>query len=409
MDLAYKIINDGGVTLPAGFLASGAIAGLKVSNAPDMALIFSETPANFSGAFTTCSFAAAPVKLCQQRVIEQPTLQAVIVNSGNANACTGAGGMKNAEAMADLTAAALKIEPGAVMVSSTGRIGVQLPMDTITSGINAAVAALDETGGKCAAEAIMTTDTCPKSMAVAIEIDGQQVTIGGMAKGAGMIDPKMTVPHATMLCYITTDAAIDNKLLGKMVADATEESFNRINIDGDMSTNDSLIMMANGVSGVEITAGSDNAEVFYNALKALMQQLARAMVMDGEGVTKFVNIEISNAATEADAKLAANALANSLLCKTAWFGCDPNWGRLVAALGYSGAEFDPGAVVIHYDDQPVVMNGQDAGVPEAELAKVLQQREFAVKVNLNAGNAGYWMWSNDISYEYVKINAEYHT
>jgi glutamate N-acetyltransferase / amino-acid N-acetyltransferase len=409
MDLAYKIINDGSVTSPAGFLASGAIAGLKVSNAPDMALIFSENPANFSGAFTTCSFAAAPVKLCQQRVIEQPTLQAVIVNSGNANACTGAEGMKNAEIMADLTAAALKIEPGAVVVSSTGRIGVQLPMDKIASGITAAVAALDETGGKCAAEAIMTTDTCPKSMAVAIEIDGQQVTIGGMTKGVGMIDPKMTVPHATMLCYITTDAAIDNKLLGKMVADATEESFNRINIDGDMSTNDSLIMLANGVSGTAITAGSDNAEVFYHALKALTQQLARAMVMDGEGVTKFVNIEISNATSEADAELAANALANSLLCKTAWFGCDPNWGRLVAALGYSGAEFDPDAVVIHYDDQPVVMNGQDAGVPEAELAKILQQREFSVKVNLNAGNAGYWMWTNDISYEYVKINAEYHT
>jgi glutamate N-acetyltransferase/amino-acid N-acetyltransferase len=374
-----------------------------------MALIFSKTPANFSGAFTTCSFAAAPVRLCQQRVIEQPTTQAVIVNSGNANACTGNTGLKNAETMAELTAAALNIEPSAVMVSSTGRIGVQLPMGKIANGINAATTALTNTGGNQAAAAIMTTDTCPKSMAVTIEIAGKTVTIGGMAKGAGMIDPKMTVPHATMLCYITTDAIVSNKLLNQMIGDAAEESFNRINIDGDMSTNDSLIIMANGAAEVEIVPDSPIAEKFYIALKVLTQQLARAMVMDGEGVTKFVNIEISNAANEADAKLAANALANSLLCKTAWFGCDPNWGRLVAALGYSKAIFNPDDVVIHYDDQPVVIAGQDAGVPEAELAKVLQQREFTVKIDLNAGSANYWMWTNDISYEYVKINAEYHT
>jgi glutamate N-acetyltransferase/amino-acid N-acetyltransferase len=409
MNLPYKIINDGGVTSPVGFLASGVIAGLKLSNALDMALIFSKTPANFSGAFTTCSFAAAPVRLCQQRVIEQPTTQAVIVNSGNANACTGNTGLKNAETMAELTAAALNIEPSAVMVSSTGRIGVQLPMGKIANGINAATTALTNTGGNQAATAIMTTDTCPKSMAVTIEIAGKTVTIGGMAKGAGMIDPKMTVPHATMLCYITTDAIVSNKLLNQMIGDAAEESFNRINIDGDMSTNDSLIIMANGAAEVEIVPDSPIAEKFYTALKVLTQQLARAMVMDGEGVTKFVNIEISNAANEADAKLAANALANSLLCKTAWFGCDPNWGRLVAALGYSKAIFNPDDVVIHYDDQPVVIAGQDAGVPEAELAKVLQQREFSVKIDLNAGSANYWMWTNDISYEYVKINAEYHT
>lgn len=409
MSLAYKIIDNGSVTSPAGFMASGAIAGLKASKSPDMALIFSETPANFSGAFTTCSFAAAPVKLCQQRVIGQTTIQAIIINSGNANACTGVTGMNNAEKMAELTATALHIEPGAVMVSSTGRIGVQLPMDKIASGITGAAASLDAAGGKDAATAIMTTDTSPKSIAISVEIAGKQVIIGGIAKGAGMIDPKMTVPHATMLCYITTDAVIKNELLGQMVSWTTEESFNRINIDGDMSTNDSLIIMANGMSGVEITANSYDADVFYAALRELTQQLARAMVMDGEGVTKFVNIEISKAASEADAKLAANALANSLLCKTAWFGCDPNWGRLVAALGYSGAMFNPDDVVIHYDDKPVVINGQDAGIPEAELADVLQQREFTVKINLNAGTDSYWMWTNDISYEYVKINAEYHT
>lgn len=405
----FSVVENGSVTSPKGFKASGIVAGLKVSGKPDMALIFSEEPANFAGAFTTCTFAAAPVLLDRERTVSQPVIQAVIVNSGNANACTGDPGLENAREMCRMTGGKLGIASEAVMVSSTGRIGVQLPMDIIASGIDKAVDALDCDGGLKAAEAIMTTDTCRKSIALTLDIGGGTVTLGGMTKGAGMIDPKLTVPHATMLCYITTDACIDNELLSEFLGQGIELSFNRINIDGDMSTNDTTILMANGCSGVNIGKGSAEAGIFYEALLFLMQELAREMVMDGEGVTKFVTVNIDNARSEADARLCANAISNSLLCKTAWFGCDPNWGRIVAALGYSGAEFDAGKVIIHYDDKPVVMNGQDAGTPEKELAEVLKKREFTVNVNLNAGDASYYMWTNDISYEYVKINAEYHT
>ena len=216
------------------------------------------------------------------------------------------------------------------------------------------------------------------------------VTIGAMTKGAGMIDPAMTVPHATMLCYITTDVKADNALLREMLAANVAESFNRITIDGDMSTNDTTIVMANGRSGVELKAGTPE-------------------VMDGEGATKFIHVEIEHARSTADAKLCAEAVANSLLCKTAWFGGDPNWGRVVAALGYSGAKFDPEKTDIYYDNMPVVRNGGDAGTPESALCDIVKQREFTVRVNLHDGDDNYWVWTSDVSYEYVKINADYHT
>ena len=225
-----------------------------------------------------------------------------------------------------------------------------------------------------------------------------------------MIDPKMrTVPHATMLCYITTDAAADNALLNALLARGIEQSFNRITVDGDMSTNDTTLLLANGASGVTIAAGTPEAELFYAALEEIMQDLARQMVMDGEGATKFVTVLVQNAPDEAAAKLCAEAIANSLLCKTAWFGCDPNWGRIVAALGYSTVPFDPDKVDVFYDSFPVVKQGGDAGTAEKVLAEVLKKREFTVTVDLNAGTEAYWVWTCDISYEYVKINAEYHT
>ncbi|MEG1980750.1 MAG: bifunctional glutamate N-acetyltransferase/amino-acid acetyltransferase ArgJ, partial [Victivallaceae bacterium] len=314
-----------------------------------------------------------------------------------------------AEIMCELTAAELNIAPEAVMVSSTGRIGVQMPMQIISDGIKLAAKSLSENGGLDAASAIMTTDTVRKSLAIQLEIDGKIVSIGAMTKGAGMIDPKMVVPHATMLCYITTDAKVSNVLLNEFVGRGVNNSFNRITVDGDMSTNDTTILMANGLSGVEIKAGTPQAELFFGALQEIMQRLAKMMVMDGEGATKFVTIKIVNAKDDADAKLAAEAIGNSLLCKTAWFGCDPNWGRVVAALGYSTAEFDAGKVSIFYDDYPVVKDGGDAGTPEATLAEVLKKREFSILVDLNAGKGEFWVWSCDISYEYIKINAEYHT
>jgi glutamate N-acetyltransferase/amino-acid N-acetyltransferase len=405
----FTVIDGGSVTSPAGFQAAGITAGLKRSGKPDMALIFSKIPANFSGAFTSCTFAAAPVLVCRERVKTQEKIQAVIINSGNANACTGIPGIKNAEIMCLAAGTCLGINAASVMVSSTGRIGVQMPMDVINAGIAKAVQALNDDGGLVAADAIMTTDTCPKSMAVQLSINGKIVTIGAMTKGAGMIDPNMSVPHATMLCYITTDAVIDNSLLSDFLGRGVEDSFNRITIDGDMSTNDTTIIMANGVSGVTINAESREAEIFYFALKFVMTSLAKMMVMDGEGATKLVNVVVNNAASRSDAKLVANAIANSLLCKTAWFGCDPNWGRIIAAIGYSKAIFLPERVTIDYNDKPVVRDGQDAGTPEAVLAELMKSREFTITVNLNAGNFDYNVWTCDISYEYVKINAEYHT
>ena len=409
MSNKYAFIENGSVTSPKGFKASGVVAGLKVSGAPDMAMILSDTPANFSAAFTSCIFAAAPVRLGREIAAKQETIRAIAVNSGNANACTGQAGMESARKTSELTAQALSIQPEEVIVSSTGRIGVQMPMEIISSGIAKAAAALDYSAGAEAAAAIMTTDTVPKSGAVEVELSSGKVKIGAMTKGAGMIDPDLKVPHATMLCYITTDAGIDNALLKKFLGRGVDNSFNRINIDGDMSTNDTTVIMANGVSGIEVKTDSEDAETFYQALQTLMQQLAREMVMDGEGATKFVTIYIENAKDKACAKTLAESIANSLLCKTAWFGSDPNWGRLVAALGYSGVDFDPDIVNVYYDDQPVVLKGGDAGTPEPELAKILDKREFSITVNMNAGTAKYWVWTCDISYEYVKINAEYHT
>ncbi len=405
----YSFIENGSVTSPAGFKASGIVAGLKISGAPDMAMISSDTPANFSAAFTSCVFAAAPVRLGRERVAKQATLRAACINSGNANACTGQAGMERAKEMCELAAQELSIKAEEVIVSSTGRIGVQMPMEIISNGIKKAAAALDYSSGAEAAAAIMTTDTVPKSAAVEVELSSGKVTIGATTKGAGMIDPDMHVPHATMLCYITTDAKIDNSLLKDFLGRGVDNSFNRINIDGDMSTNDTTVIMANGVSEIEIKAGSKDAEIFYQALQTLLQQLAREMVMDAEGATKFVTIYIENAKDSACAKTLAESIANSLLCKTAWFGSDPNWGRLVAALGYSGVDFDPDLVNVYYDDQPVVIKGGDAGTPETKLAKVLDKREFSITVDMNAGTAKYWVWTCDISYEYVKINAEYHT
>lgn len=405
-----KFIENGSVTSVPGFKASGITCGLKKSGNPDMALVFAEKPANFAGVFTSCVFAAAPVRVCQKKVRSAAAAQAFIINSGNANACTGAAGLANAEKMCALTAAELNIAPESVLVASTGRIGVQMPMDIIEKGIKLAAKELAADGGNQAAKAIMTTDTVPKAAAVSVEIAGKTVTLGAICKGVGMIDPHMTVaPHATMICCITTDVKCDNALLEKLLADNADNSFNRITVDGDMSTNDSCVIFANGASGVTLEENSADTAAFKAALLALMQNLARKQVMDGEGATKFVAIEVDGAPDNESAKRLAEAVGNSLLCKTAWFGCDPNWGRIVAALGYAGVKFDPDKVDVFYDDKIVVSKGGDAGTPEKELAAILENREVTVKVHLNQGDGEYWVWTSDISYEYVKINAEYHT
>lgn len=402
-------IENGGVTSPLGFQAAGVCAGLKRSHAPDMAMIWSEAPCSFSGTFTSNLFPAAPVQLCRERVLKQKKVQAVVINSGVANACTGIEGYSNAEKMAALTARELKIDPGMVMVSSTGRIGNQLPMDIIEKGIVLAAKSLRPDGGAEAANAIMTTDTKPKEIALSFSAGDRKVTIGGMCKGAGMIAPKMKVPHATMLCYITTDCAISNELLGSMLGEVVDDSFNKVIVDGDMSTNDTVIVMANGASSVEIRENSPDALHFKVALTMVAQHLARAITMDGEGATKFVSVEVTGAANAAEAEMCARTVANSLLCKTAWFGCDPNWGRVLAAAGRSGANFSPENVSLDYDEMPVVRNGMDAGTAEEELAKLMKRGEFSVKLDLGEGHGAFTVWTSDVSYEYVKINADYHT
>lgn len=406
----FQIIDGGGITAPRGFSASGIKAGLKKSGKEDMALIFSDTPANAAGAFTTSLFPAAPVVLAKETLAYNKKYQAVIINSGNANACTGEQGYKDAVKMAETTASELNIKPEQVFVSSTGRIGTPLPMEIIKKGIKLAADALSEDGGSDAAKAIMTTDTVPKEICVSLEIDGEKVYIGGISKGSGMIAPKMSVPHATMLSYITTDADVEIEFLSKILQECVEKSFNRITVDGDMSTNDSVIMMANGRAvNQTINANSPYAESFKDALLFVMQSLAKAIVYDAEGATKFINVNVKHARSALDAELCADAIANSLLCKTAWFGGDPNWGRVLAAAGYSGAEFEPQKVDLYYDSKPVVLKGEDAGTPEPELEKILKNKEFTVFLDLNDGEHSYEMWTNDISYEYVKINAEYHT
>ncbi len=408
--MSFKFIENGSPTSVPGFLAAGVTAGFKRSGAPDFAMIKSEEPqTDFAGVFTSCTFAAAPVLLCRKRVLENKYMRAVIINSGNANACTGEQGMAAALQSCEIAAAALNISPEEVGVASTGRIGVQMDMSLIERGVALAVPALSADGGNTAAEAIMTTDTVPKAAAVSLVINGKTVTIGAMTKGAGMIDPKLTVPHATMICIITTDAKISKSALQNILGKNAENSFNRITIDGDMSTNDTVLALANGRSGVEILPGTAEETLFAEAMLALMQNLARRMVLDGEGATKFVEIKVINARSVKDAKLAAEAVGNSALCKTAWFGNDPNWGRVVAALGYSGAEFDPQKCDIFFDDIPVVKNGGDAGTPENALLPAVQKREFTITCDLHDGDSEYWVWASDFSYEYVKINADYHT
>jgi glutamate N-acetyltransferase/amino-acid N-acetyltransferase len=410
MNQQFDFVENGGVTSPAGFLACGVCAGFKRSGSNDMALIVSEKDCSFAGTFTSNLFPAAPVRYCREICAKSKTVRAMTINSGVANACTGLEGYQNTLKTAELAAKALSIEPGQVLVASTGRIGVQIPMDKIEKGIGEGVKLLSRDGGSAAAHAILTTDTRPKELAVSFLVNGKKVTVGGCCKGAGMISPRMIVaPHATMICVITTDAAAENNYLSSVIENAVNASFNKITVDNDMSTNDTVILMANGASGVKIAKGSEGSAQFENAVRMVAEHLARSIVYDGEGVSKFVSVEVSGAANDHDAELAARAIANSPLCKTAWFGCDPNWGRILAAAGYSGASFLPENVSVYFDEMPVVRGGLDAGTPESELAELMKHREFSIKVDLGEGTGACTIWTGDFTYEYVKINADYHT
>lgn len=407
-----EFIEDGGVCSPVGFRAAGVIAGLKRNKRRDLGLIVSDVPANFAAAFTSNRICASSVEYGRDLARRAEHVRAIVINSGNANACTGRQGTSDTVRMAQQVAECLDLVPDEVFVSSTGRIGVPMPMDKILAGIMTAAEGLHDGASGELAEAIMTTDTVPKHCAARIDIDGTPVTIGGVTKGAGMIAPRL-VPserHATMLAYMTTDAVLDEGVLAQCLDESLDASFNRITIDGDMSTNDTFIVMANGLAeNSPIRAGSFEAECFQTAFNKVAGELARQMVMDGEGVTRFVELRIGGARNRAEARKCAEAIANSLLCKTAWFGADPNWGRILAAAGYAGVEVNPQRISLDYNDLPIVRGGMDAGTPEEKQTQAIDQREFSIDLNLGVGDGEFTMWTNDLSYEYVKINADYHT
>jgi glutamate N-acetyltransferase / amino-acid N-acetyltransferase len=392
----------GGVTAAQGFLAGSTYCGIKAGNAdrPDIALIYSPQQTVAAATFTTNRVKAAPVRVSIMH-LRTGDVRAILANAGNANACTGLVGIENAKRMAAAAGRALGIRDRQVMVCSTGRIGVQLPIEKMEASIAALPGVLTNDGSNRAAQAIMTSDTFAKEIAVEFQIGGRTVRIGGIAKGAGMIDPNM----ATMLSFITTDVAIDKKQLQHALSVSVEQSFNRITIDGDMSTNDTVIMLANGNAGNKpLRHGTPAFKVFQRALDHVTKNLARLILEDGEGVTKFIEVHVNGAATLSDARKAAEAVANSTLTKCAWFGGDPNWGRIMDALGYSGAKLREELIDIYYDGIIAVQGGMPSKTPFAKLQEVVAQKRFTITIDLHLGKTDYTVFTTDLSTDYVKFN-----
>ncbi len=389
---------DKGVCYPNGFKAAGIHSGIKVDGRKDLAILVSNTLCTAAGVFTTNRVKAAPVIVTSRKILKGKA-KAIIVNSGNANACTGEKGILDAKEMVKLTASAFGISEDEVLVCSTGVIGEPLPMEKIASGIKKLKEYLVE-DDLSFAEAIMTTDSFPKRKAVEVDVDGFTFRVGGCAKGAGMIHPNM----ATMLAFITTDVEIPSQKLSDFLKEAVNESFNRTTVDGDRSTNDTVLMLSKKGKGLP----DKYNDVFLEVLKELCKELALMIVKDGEGATKCVKIMIRRAKTDDDAKRACEKIATSLLFKTALFGEDPNWGRIMGALGASGAQFNPDEVDIYFGDVKLVSGGLFTGKKMEERAKeVMSKPYFEVTVDLKAGNFDYFMWTTDLTYEYVRINAEY--
>ncbi len=395
---------EGHIASPLGFRAAGVQAGIKPGK-KDMALIMSDPPCAAAGSYTTNRIQAAPVQLCR-RLTPGNGLHAIIINSGNANACTGPQGLRDAQTMARLTAERLHLEPDSVLVCSTGTIGQPLPMDCIANGIELAAECLAETGGPDAAAAIMTTDTRPKQVALQIVVDGKTVTLSGMAKGSGMINPAM----ATLLAFLTTDAAIEPVALQDCLTTAVEHSFNRISVDGDQSTNDTVLCLANGRAGnAPLTPIHPDWKIFRAAVNEAAGQLARLIVKDGEGANKLVTLTVKGAPGRRAASRVARAVANSLLVKTSWFGADPNWGRVICAVGYAGVPVKPELIDIFYDGVPAVKQGQSTGLAPDVLRGIILKPEFTIDIDLHLGQSSYTLLTCDCSDRYVSINAAYMT
>ena len=397
---------DGWVTAPQGFLAAGVKAGIKASGNHDVAVIYSTVPAATGAVFTQNKMCAAPV-LVSREVAQEAVAQAIIVNSGCANACTGEQGLLDAREMQAFAADLLGIEPQNVYVCSTGVIGHFLPMDKIKNGLADAVDVMDENEGESCAMAIQTTDTFIKRAAYEFEVGGKTSRIAGIAKGAGMIHPNM----ATMLTFLTTDAAIAPDVLKRAVKAAADKSFNMVVVDGDTSTNDSMIVLANGLAENEIIFSEEHPDyqAFFEALVTCAQDLAKLIARDGEGATKFLEVNVVGAATWKDAKAAAMAIAKSPLVKTAFFGEDPNWGRIVCAAGYSGAVMNADKVNLSIGGVRLVENGMNCNIPLTSLTDIMSEHDITMTIDMAAGNEYATVWTCDFSYEYVKINGEYHT
>jgi glutamate N-acetyltransferase/amino-acid N-acetyltransferase len=389
------------ITCP-GFEAAGITAGIKKKNKKDLGLIFSRVPATVAGMFTRNRVKAAPVILGRKR-IKSGICQAIVVNSGNANCCTGEQGIRDAEIMASLSASELGISEDLVLVASTGVIGEPLPIDKIKAAIPGLVGSLQPEGIPDLARSIMTTDTVPKMVFGHGVIDGETFVITGVAKGAGMIRPNM----ATMLCFVCTDAKAAPTVLKETLVNAVNRSFNRITIDGDTSTNDTVLMMANGLSGIEIESPA-HKEIFQKVLDQICLDLAKQLVRDGEGVTKLVEIIVRGARSDSDAIKVADTVAHSPLVKTAFFGEDANWGRIMGAVGRAGVDVEPDRIDLYFDDVQMVKAGMGCGkAVEAEATKVLKKNEFTVAIHLNMGQGSGSMITCDFSVDYVKINADY--
>ncbi|WP_444684306.1 bifunctional glutamate N-acetyltransferase/amino-acid acetyltransferase ArgJ [Alkalicoccus luteus] len=403
VNIVSSINIKGGVTSPKGFFSGGTHCGLRRKKL-DFGWLYSSVPAKAAAVYTQNAFQAAPLKVTQESIAEEQKLQLIVVNSANANACTGKQGLENARLTRKYAAEEAGLPEHLVAVQSTGLIGVQLPMDKVETGIRSIN--LESQDAASFERAILTTDTCTKHASVECEIEGKQVTIGGAAKGSGMIDPNM----ATMLAYITTDADVSQDALKSLLKKTTDKTYNQITVDGDSSTNDTVVVLANGAAGTtEFDESHPEWGAFEEAFTKLSQELAKKIARDGEGATKLIEVQIEGAATPADAGKIAKSIISSNLVKTAIHGADPNWGRIVCAAGYSGASMKSEAVDVYLGPIQVVSEGLPLDFDEPEASAYLTQSDIHIKVKLEDGTGAAQAWGCDLSYEYVRINASYRT
>ncbi len=402
-----KILEDLGITAVPGFSAAGVGCGIKLSGKKDVALLYSKTPCKVAAAFTDNTVVAAPVTYSKKLLQEESEFQALLINSGNANACTGSGGYKDAAEMSELTSKILGIE-SKTLIASTGLIGEMLPMEKVRRGIESAIDELGPSGGTLAAEAIMTTDAFKKEIAVELEIGGVKVRIGAMAKGAGMIAPSL-IPHATMIAVVVTDADVSDNALSKSLAKGVKLSFNRSSVDGDTSTNDSVFLLANSSAKNPQIADGESFQVFQSGVAFVMTELAKMIIKDGEGATKLISYKVRGAKNDEDAAKIGMSLVNSLLVKTMFFGADPNWGRILAAAGASEPGIDLEKTSVYFRDQLVAKSGLGVDFDQKKVGTLLKAPEIELTLQVGDDDGAATCYGCDLNHEYIRINAEYTT